>query len=61
MIYKLFIIFYNFLLLYYLYVLYYYCEVIRMANVKMISWLCDKVANYKLKKGGDKNEDKKLG
>ena len=32
-----------------------------MANVKMINWLCDKVASYKLKKGGGKNEAKKLG
>ena len=30
-----------------------------MANAKMIEWLCDKVANYKLKNGGDKNERKR--
>lgn len=32
-----------------------------MANAKMFDWLCDKVANYKLNKGGGKNEVKKLG
>lgn len=26
-----------------------------MINAKMIDWLCDKVANYKLKNGGGKN------
>lgn len=30
-----------------------------MANKKMFDWLCDKVANYKLKTGGGKNEKKK--
>lgn len=29
-----------------------------MANEKMFEWLCDKVANYKLKSGGGKNEKK---
>lgn len=32
-----------------------------MANIKMFEWLCDQVANYKLKNGGVKNESKKLG
>ena len=27
-----------------------------MANAKMFEWLCDKVANYKLKNGGDKDD-----
>lgn len=30
-----------------------------MANKKMFDWLCDKVASYKLKTGGGKNEKKK--
>ena len=30
-----------------------------MANKKMFDWLCNEVANYKLKTGGGKNEKKK--